>query len=123
MDEITISIAELAKTIAEICMEKRKAIVKFQTIPPKSLEETIIPKATSHTQSEIKIEQHQQMKELSIEELMSQYMKKEQQRSFPTNLDEKPKKEYVEHKEAITLMSGREEERKRVEVDANELRN
>ena len=52
---------------------------------------------------------------------MAQYMKKEQKRSFPANLDEKPKKEYVEHKEDITLMSGREEECKRVEVDANEL--
>ena len=38
VDEITISIAELAKTRAEICMEKRKANVKFQTIPLKSLE-------------------------------------------------------------------------------------
>ena len=53
---------------------------------------------------------------------MAQYMKKEQQRSFPANLNGKSKKEDVEHKEAITLISGREEEPKRVEVDANELK-
>ena len=89
-------------------MEETKANVQFQSIPLKSLEETITPKATSHTQLKIKIEQHPQMKELSIVELMVQYMKKKQQRSFPTNLDEKPEKEDAEHKEAITLMSGGE---------------
>ena len=50
-------------------------------------------------------------------------MKKEQQRSFPTNLDEKPEKEDVEHKEAITLKSGGELEKlQRVEDDAHELK-
>ena len=52
---------------------------------------------------------------------MAQYMKKEQQRSFPSNLDEKLEKEDVEHKEAITLMSSGEREPKRVEVEANQV--
>ena len=115
--------AKLAKTRAELCMEKTKANVQFQSIPLKSLEETITPKATSHTQFEIMIEQHPQRKELNIEELMVQYMKKEQERSFLTNLDEKPKKEDVEHKEDITLKSGGELEKlQRVEDDAHELK-
>ena len=63
VDELAISIAELAKTRAELCMEETKANVQFQSIPLKSLEETITPKTTSHTQSVIKIEQHPQRKE------------------------------------------------------------
>ena len=123
VDELSISMVELAKNRAELCMEEIKASVQFQSIPLKSLEETITPKATSHTQSEIKIEQHPQRKELSIEELMAQYMKKEQQRSFPTNLDEKPEKEDVKHKVDITLKSGGELEKpQRVEDDAHELK-
>ena len=39
---------------------------------------------------------------------MAQYMKNEQQRSLPTNLNEKPEKENVDNKEAITLLSGGE---------------
>ena len=54
---------------------------------------------------------------------MAQYMKEEQQRSFPTNLDEKPEKEDVEHIEAITLMIGGEfEEPIRQEEDSMELK-
>ena len=102
--ELAISMAEFPKTRVELCMEETKANVQFKSIPLKSLEETITLKATSHTQSEIKREQNPQRKEFRIEELVAQYMKKEQQRSFPSNLDEKPKKEDVEHKEAITLM-------------------
>ena len=70
VDELAISMVELAKTIAELCMEETKVNVQFQSIPLKIFEETINPKATSHAQSEIKIEQHPQRKELSIEELM-----------------------------------------------------
>ena len=115
--------AELAKTRAELCMEETKVNVQFQSIPLKSLKETITPKATSHTQFEIKIEQHPQRKKLSIEELIAQYMKKKQQRSFPTNLDEKSEKEDVEHKEDITLKSSGELEKlQRVEDDAHELK-
>ena len=54
---------------------------------------------------------------------MAQYMKEEQQRSFPTNLDEKPEKEDVELIEAITLMIGGEfEEPIRQEEDSMELK-
>ena len=54
---------------------------------------------------------------------MVQYMKKEQERSFLTNLDEKLVKEDVEHKEDITLKSGGELEKlQRVEDDAHELK-
>ena len=50
-------------------------------------------------------------------------MKKEQQRSFPTNRDENPEKEDVEHKEDVTLKSGGELEKlQRVEDDAQELK-
>ena len=122
VDELAISMAELAKARAELCMEETKANIQFQSKTLKSLEETITPKATSHTQSEIKIEQRPQRKELSMEELMAQYMK-EQQRSFPTNLDEKSEKEYVDHKEDITLKSGEELEKlQSVEDDAHELK-
>ena len=54
---------------------------------------------------------------------MAQYMKNEQQKSLPTNLNEKPEKENVDNKEAITLLSSGELEKlMREEVDANELR-
>ena len=49
VDELAISMAELAKTRAELCMDETKANVQCQSIPLKSLEETITPKATSHT--------------------------------------------------------------------------
>ena len=51
VDELAISMAKLAKTRVELCMEETKANVQFQSIPLKRLEETITPKATSHTQS------------------------------------------------------------------------
>ena len=54
---------------------------------------------------------------------MDQYMKKEQQRSLPTNHDENLEKEDVEHKEDITLNSGEELKKlQRVEDDAHELK-
>ena len=55
VDELAISMVELAKTRVELCMEETKANVQFQSIQLKSLEETRTLKATSHTQSEIKI--------------------------------------------------------------------
>ena len=80
-------------------------------------------RSISHTQSELKIEQHPNVKEMSIEELMAQHMKEEQQRSFPSILKVKPEKEKVDNKEAITLRNGGElKEFKREEVDANELK-
>ena len=71
---------------------RRKANVQFQSIPLKSLEEIMTPKAISHTQSNVKIKQHPNMKEMSKEELMAQHMKEKQQRSFPSILEVKPKK-------------------------------
>ena len=60
---------------------------------------------------------------MSIEKLMAQHMKKEQQRSFPSILEVKPEKEDVDNKEAITLRNGGElKELKREEVEANELK-
>ena len=80
-------------------------------------------RSISHTQSELKIEQHPNVKEMSIEELMAQHMKEEQQRSFPSILKVKPEKEKVDNKEVITLRNGGElKEFKREEVDANELK-
>ena len=66
VDELAISMAKLAKTRAELCMEETNANVQFQSIQIESLEETITPRSTSHTQYEIKIEKHPQWKELSI---------------------------------------------------------
>ena len=63
---------ELAKARVELCMEETKANVQFQSIPLMSLEKRITPKATSHTQSEIKIEQHHQRKVMNTQ-LSSNY--------------------------------------------------
>ena len=63
--------AELAKSRTELFMEETKANVQFQSIPLKSLEETMTPKATSHTQVVTEIEQPPHMKDMSIEELMA----------------------------------------------------
>ena len=73
-------------------LEKTKAKVQFQSIPLKSSEDTMTPRAISHIESELKIEQHLNMKEMSIEELMAQHMKKEEQMSFPSILEVKPEK-------------------------------
>ena len=63
-------------------------------------------RAISQIQSELKKEQHLNMKEMSIEELMAQHMKEDQQSSFPSILKVKPEKEDVDNKEAITLRNG-----------------
>ena len=62
---------------------RRKANVQFQSIPLKNLEEIMTPKAISHTQSNAKIKQHPNMKEMSIEELMAQHMKEKTTKEFP----------------------------------------
>ena len=100
VDELSISMVELAKSRTELFMKETKANVQFQSIPLKSLEETMTPKAISHTQSNIKIEQHPHMKEMSIGELVAQHINEEkkmakmpskgQQRSFPTILEVSP---------------------------------
>ena len=64
--------AKLAKSRNELFMEETKANVQFQSLPLKSLEETMTPQATSHTQAVIEIEQPPDMKDMSIEELMAQ---------------------------------------------------
>ena len=48
VEELAISMAELAKSRTKLFMEERKAIVQFQSIPLKSLEETMTPKAVFH---------------------------------------------------------------------------
>ena len=74
--ELAISMVELAKSRAELVssqvefLEETKAKVQFQSIPLKSSEETMTPRAISDIQFELKIEQHPNMKETSIEELM-----------------------------------------------------
>ena len=65
---------KFAKSRIELFMEETKANVQFQSIPLKSLEETMTPQATSHTQPVIKIEQPPHMKDMSIEELMAQHI-------------------------------------------------
>ena len=87
--------AVLAKSRIELFMEETKAHVQFQSIPIKSLEETMTPKAISYTQSDVKIEQHPHINEMSTGELMAQHMNeekkiakmscREQQRSFAYN--------------------------------------
>ena len=69
--------AELAKSRTEVFMEETNANVQFQSIPLKSLEETMTPKAASHTQAVIEIEQPTRMKDMSIEEIMAQHMNEE----------------------------------------------
>ena len=115
--------AKLAKSITEVFMEETKANVQFQSIPFKRLEETMTPKATSHTRALTGIDQPLHMNDMSIEELMAQHMNKEQQRSLPNILEVKSDKEDVDNKEAITLMSGGELEEFIIEeIDANEFK-
>ena len=100
MDELSISMVELAKSRTKLFMKEKKANVQVQSIPLKSLEETMTPKAISHTQSNIKIEQHPHRKEMSIGELVAQHINEEkkmakmlskgQQRSLPTILEVSP---------------------------------
>ena len=56
VDEQVISMAELAKSRIELFVGETNANVQFQSIPLKSLEKKMIPKATSHAQLEIKID-------------------------------------------------------------------
>ena len=123
MDVLAISMVELAKSRTELFMEETRANIQFQSIPLKSLEETITPKAISHAQSELEIEQYPNVKEMSIEKLMAQDKKEEQQRSFPSILKVKSEKQDVDNKEVITLTNGGElKELKRERVDADELK-
>ena len=71
VDVLAISMAKLAKSRIEYFMEETRANIQFQSIPLKILEEMMTPKAISHTQSDVKIEQHPHMKEMSIGELMA----------------------------------------------------
>ena len=90
---------ELAKSRTEVSMEETKANAQFKSIPLKSLEKTMTLKATSHTQVVTKIEQPPHLKDMSIEELVAQYMNEEQQRSLPNILKVKPEKEDVDNNE------------------------
>ena len=77
MDVPATSRINLANSRLEFFMEETKANVHIQPIPLKILEEAMTPKAISHTQSDMKIEQHSHRKEMSIRELMAQYMNEE----------------------------------------------
>ena len=70
MAELDKSRAELVTSQVEF-LEETKAKVQFQLLPLKILEETMTPMSISHTQSELKIKQHPNMKEMGIEELMA----------------------------------------------------
>ena len=56
VNELTISMVELAKSRTKLLLDETKANVQYQSIPPKSSEETMTPKAISHTQSDVKME-------------------------------------------------------------------
>ena len=90
------------------------------------------PKAISHTQFDVKIEQYPHTKEMSIGELMVQHMNEEremtkmsskgQQRNLSTSLEVSPEEE-IEYYEDITLKSsGNLEKLQRIEDDAHELK-
>ena len=79
VDVPPISMVELAKSRTELFMEEVRAIIQFQSIPLKSSKETMNPKVISHTQSDVKIEQHPHMKESSIGELMDQHVNEEKE--------------------------------------------
>ena len=74
VDELAISMVELAKSRTELFMQETKADVQFQCIPLNSLEETMIPKAISYSQSTIKKEQPLKEKGISVQELVAKYM-------------------------------------------------
>ena len=119
---LAISMAKFANSITKSFMEETKANVQFQSIPLKSLEETMTPKAISYTRSKMKKEQHPHRKEMSIGELMAQHMNEGQQESLPTILKVNLEQE-MDHYEDITLRNGGEFEKAiRKEDDANELK-
>ena len=112
VDELAISMVELAKSRTKLFMEETRVNVQFRSIPLKILEETMTLKVISHTQFDVKIEQHPHMKELSVGELMAHHMNEEkkiakmsverQQRSLATILKASSKEE-MEYYEDITL--------------------
>ena len=71
VDELAITMIELANSMAESPKEKTRVYGQIQPIPLKYLEEKKTPRATSFTQLEIKIKQPPQKKGMSIKELVA----------------------------------------------------
>ena len=125
--------AELAKSMIELPMKEARVNVQIQPIPLKSLEKEITPRATSHTQLEIKIKQPPLDKGMSIKELVSKHMNEVknmvemssegQHESLPNILEVNIKEENLNYNENITFKSNEELEKlEREENDANELK-
>ena len=108
--------AKFPKSRTELYMEETKANVQFQSIPLRSLEETMTPKAISNTKYDIKIEQHPHWKEMSIRELMVHQMNEEkkmaemsfekEQRRLPTILEVNLEEEMEYYKDPTVKNDG-----------------
>ena len=65
VDELAIAMAKLAKSRAELIMEKTRINVQIQPVPLKRLDKEMTPRATSCTQLGIELEQPPQEKGMS----------------------------------------------------------
>ena len=74
MDELVFTIAELAKTMAQIPKEEASVNIQIQPIPLKRLKEEMTPKATTYTQLGLEKKQPLQDKGMSIQELVVKQM-------------------------------------------------
>ena len=77
VDELTITMAKLAKSRAELIMEKRRINVQITLVPLKRLDEEMTPRATSCTQLGIELKQPPQEKGKSKQELVAKHMNEE----------------------------------------------
>ena len=76
VDELAITMAKLAKSRAELILEKTRVNVQNQLVPLKILDEEMTTRATSCTHLGIELEQPSQEKGMSIQELVAKHMSK-----------------------------------------------
>ena len=74
VDELAITMAKLAKSRAQLIMEKTRINIQIQPVPLKRLDEEMNPRATYCTQLGIEFEQPPQEKGISIKELVAKHM-------------------------------------------------
>ena len=138
MTTLEAAMAELKRVHAEYAtsqvqfMELTRANVQIQPTPFKSLKEEMAPKATSYTQLGFEKEQPKEEESMSIEELVAEYMKEQdnmatmsfegQHGSSPSTLEVNIKEENLRYNEEITSKDNEELEKlQTVENDAQIL--
>ena len=128
VDELAITMANLAKSRAGFFKEQTRINVQIQPIPLKSLEEKMTPMAISCTKSIVKKEQPLQEKGMNLQELVTRYMNegenvvetpfKEQQKNLSSNIKVIKEDENLHYNEDITLRNDKELEKLQRENDA-----